>query len=165
MPFCTQCGGHVGDADPFCAACGSPQQHGAASPPPPPGPSASSGGRKHGGDFVSNVHPRKAAMLCYIPIVGWIMSIVVLASDRFREDRTIRFHAFQGLYIFVIWLFVDWVFGPMTAYAEATRVLGKLLKATVFGAWIFMIVKTNQGEDFHLPVLGELADRSVSEQR
>lgn len=104
-------------------------------------------------------------MLCYIPVVGWIMSIVVLASERFREDRSVRFHAFQGLYLFVLWLFVDWVFGPITAYADATRVVGKLLKATVLGAWIFMIVKTNQGEEFHLPILGELADRSVSEQR
>jgi len=111
------------------------------------------------------MHPRKAAFLCYIPIVGWIMSIVVLAAERFREDKVIRFHAFQGLYLFVLWLFVDWVFGPISAFADATRVIGKLLKITVFGAWIFMIVKTRQGEDFRLPILGELADRSVSEQR
>lgn len=170
MPFCTQCGGQVGDADIFCAACGSPQKPGAGAGPRPAsafagqsaGPSA---GAKPGGDFLSTVHPRKASLLCYVPIVGWIMSIVVLAADRFREDRTVRFHAFQGLYLFVLWLFVDWVFGPMTAYADATRVVGKLLKAAVFGAWIFMIVKTKQGEDFHLPILGELADRSVSEQR
>lgn len=166
MPFCTQCGGPVSDADTFCAGCGSQQKPGAGDRPRPAAAFAgSSAGPKQGGDFVSTVHPRKAALLCYVPIVGWIMSIVVLAADRFREDRTVRFHAFQGLYLFVLWLFVDWVFGPMTAYVEATRVVGKLLKAAVFGAWIFMIVKTKQGEDFHLPILGELADRSVSEQR
>ncbi len=108
---------------------------------------------------------RQAAFYCYIPIVGWIMSIVALASERFRDDKMVRFHAFQGLYLFVLWLFVDWVFGPITAYAEATRALGKLLKLAVMGAWVFMMVKTKQGEDFRLPILGELADRSVSEQR
>jgi len=104
-------------------------------------------------------------MLCYVPVVGWVMSIIVLAADRFREDKIVRFHAFQGLYLFVLWLFVDWVFGPVAAYADATRMMSKLLKVSVLGGWIFMLVKTNQGEDFRLPILGELADRSVSEQR
>lgn len=162
MPFCTQCGSQVGDADPFCSCCGVSQRAASGSAPHAGGAAST---QQPGTDFLSTVHARKAAMLCYIPIVGWIMSIVVLAADRFREDRTVRFHAFQGLYLFVLWLFVDWVFGPLTAHAEATRIIGKLLHAAVFGAWIFMIVKTKQGEDFHLPVLGELADRSVSEQR
>lgn len=162
MPFCTQCGGQVGDADPFCATCGSAQKPPAGAPPKP---GSASAGPKSGGDFLSTVPPRKASMLCYIPVVGWIMSIVVLAADRFREDRTVRFHAFQGLYLFVLWLFVDWVFGPITARVESTYALGRLLKAVVLGAWIFMIIKTRQGEDFRLPILGELADRSVSEQR
>lgn len=156
MPFCTQCGGQVQPADVFCSGCGA-RQAGAGA--------AQGAGRQQGGDFFSTVAPRSASTYCYIPIVGWIMSIIVLASDRFHQDRTTRFHAFQGLYLFVLWLFVDWVFGPLTAYADATRTFGKLLKLTVFGSWIFMLVKTHHGEDFRLPILGELADRSVSEQR
>jgi uncharacterized membrane protein len=35
----------------------------------------------------------------------------------------------------------------------------------IFGAWIFMIVKTSQDEVYKLPILGELAEKSVSEQR
>jgi uncharacterized membrane protein len=40
-----------------------------------------------------------------------------------------------------------------------------ILKACVWIAWIFLLVKTSRGEDYHLPVLGELADRSVAEQK
>ena len=40
-----------------------------------------------------------------------------------------------------------------------------LMKLALFGIWIFLMVKTSQGILFKLPVLGELADRSVSEQR
>ena len=40
-----------------------------------------------------------------------------------------------------------------------------LVKVIVFGAWIWMIVKVAQNETFKLPFLGELAERSVSEQR
>ena len=33
------------------------------------------------------------------------------------------------------------------------------------GAWIFMLMKVSHDQDYRLPILGELADRSVSEQR
>ena len=45
------------------------------------------------------------------------------------------------------------------------KAISSIMKVGVFGAWIFMLVKTSQGETFRLPVLGELADRSVSEQK
>jgi len=161
MPFCTQCGGQVQPADTFCPACGARQGEARA---PGAGSKGSTAG-KDKGDLLKTMDTRTAAMLCYIPLVGWIASIVVLAADRFRNEKEVRFHAFQGLYLFVLWLFVEWVFGPMTRYVESTRFIGKLLQATVMGAWIFMIVKTKQGDNFRLPILGELADRSVSEQK
>ncbi len=98
-------------------------------------------------------------------MVGWIVSIVVLAAERFRNSRETRFHAFQGLYLFVAWLFVDWVFSPFSNIAQPMRISAGVMKVAVFGTWIFMLVKTSQGENFRLPLLGELADRSVSEQK
>jgi uncharacterized membrane protein len=112
--------------------------------------------------------PRTASVLCYIPFVGWIASIVVLASPRFQRDPTVRFHAFQGLYIFVAWLIVDWVISPMFRMMPTPhfpRVIGGLAHLTVIAAWIVMIVKTSQDQFFRLPIVGELADRSVAEQR
>jgi uncharacterized membrane protein len=40
----------------------------------------------------------------------------------------------------------------------------RLLKLAMFGVWIFMLMKVSQGQSFRLPILGELAERSVSEQ-
>jgi uncharacterized membrane protein len=118
---------------------------------------------------MQGISPRTASLLCYIPILGWIVAIVVLASARFRQDARVRFHAFQGLYLFVAWLIVDWVLSPMFGLAfwgpPFHRVFPALLKAVIFGAWIFMIVKTSQDETFKLPILGDLAEKSVSEQR
>jgi uncharacterized membrane protein len=157
MPFCTQCGGNVGADDTFCGACGARQ---AASPPPPP--RAARAGKDDPLSFFTN---QNAPVLCYLPWVGWIASIVVLAAGKFREQRSVRFHAFQGLYLFVVWLFVDWVFGPLTGYATSTRMIARLMKLGLVVTSIFMVVKTSQGETVRLPVLGELADRSVTEQR
>ena len=39
-------------------------------------------------------------------------SIIVLAADKFRTNRAVRFHAFQGLYLFVAWLIVQQVIAP-----------------------------------------------------
>jgi len=91
----------------------------------------------------------------------------VLSSARFRADGRVRFHAFQGLYLFVAWLLVDWVLSPMFRMAGTPmhQVFPGLMKAVIFGAWIFMIVKTSQDEVYKLPILGELAEKSVSEQR
>lgn len=170
MPFCTKCGQQVDEQARFCPACGAPQFDAAPPPPPrPPGFGPSGTGSGEGSsrqeDFLSRLPPRRAALLCYVPLVGWIMSIVVLASERFRHERSIRFHAFQGLYLFVLWLFADWVFGPVTGYAPALRFAGGMLKLAVLGLWIYMMTRVHAGEDVRLPVIGELAERSVAEQK
>jgi len=151
MPFCCQCGKPVTPNDIYCGACGAKQP--AHSQPP------SSGG-------PSGISGRNASLLCYIPFVGWIASIVVLAAERFRNDRTVRFHAFQGLYLFVAWLVVDWALGPMLSHTPGLNVgVGGLLKLAVFGVWVFMVIKTSQDQIVRLPILADLADRSLAEQR
>jgi uncharacterized membrane protein len=149
MPYCCQCGKQVKPADVFCAVCGAQQPAAAAAP----------------ADFLGSITPRTASILCYIPIVGWIPAIVVLAASRFREDREVRFHAFQGLFLFVVWLIVDWVLGPILRLPHVHVQIAGLLKAAVIGLWIYMMVTVSQGRAVRLPVIGELADRSVSEQR
>jgi uncharacterized membrane protein len=121
------------------------------------------------------ISPHAASILCYIPVLGWIPAIIVLASQRYRNDTTVRFHAFQGIYLFVAWLIVDWVLSPMGGFPfwrgghgiwlPPGLMIGGLLKVLVFFTWIFMLVKTSQGVVFKLPLLGELADRSVTEQK
>ena len=156
MPFCCQCGQSVGTRDVYCAVCGTRQPLSASTAPP-------------GVEYMQAISPRTASLLCYIPILGWIVAIVVLASARFRDDTRARFHAFQGLYLFVAWLIVDWVLSPMFGFAfwgpPLHRFFPGILKAVIFGTWIFMMVKTSQDEVYKLPILGELAEKSVSEQR
>lgn len=163
MPFCTQCGGEVKPSDVYCGHCGARQTAAAGFAGAPAGGAPPHGGAASGP--FAQLTPHNAAVLCYVPWLGWIASIVILATERFRQDRTVRFHAFQGLYLFVLWLFVDWVFSPLAQYAEVTRGISSLFKLAVLGVWIFMIVKTSQKALVRLPLLGELAERSVAEQK
>lgn len=162
MPYCVQCGSQVSASDQFCAKCGGRQPGATAS--------ASATAQPVGAtrpDFTGGISNRNAAILCYIPWVGWVAAIVVLASERFRGDIRIRFHAFQGLYLFVAWLLVEWVISPMMWWDSwpMHRFFPDLLHLLILAAWILMIIKVSHGEDFRLPILGELADRSACEQR
>ena len=206
MPFCTQCGKQVGDADVFCAVCGNPQRpvpsgsgpafaaagiggfvqqivddakasasRGFAAGTPPPSSSSTGssapppfpppGAHRKPKEVFEGWEDSKVAAMSYIPVAGWIFGIIALASDRFRHSREVRFHAFQGLYLFVLWLVMNWVFEPIARHNGTTRHLADLVQMFLIGVGIFMLVKTRQGEFIRLPVIGELAEKSVSEQK
>jgi uncharacterized membrane protein len=97
--------------------------------------------------------------------VGWIAAIVVLASKSFRNDRTVRFHAFQGLYLFVAWLIVQWVFKPFSFFMPGPHIpLAGIMQVALLALSVFMMVKASHDELYSLPVLGELAERSLAEK-
>ena len=148
MAYCCKCGNGVQDTDRFCAKCGS-EQAGARKP----------------ADLAASFSPRTAAVLCYVPWLGWIAAIVVLASNTFRGNRTVRFHAFQGLYLFVAWLIVQWVFKPWDFFMGSPHVpVVEIMKLALLVLSIFMMVKAGEGRQYSLPILGELAERSLTEK-
>jgi len=145
--FCHQCGSQAGQRDFFCGKCGARQ--------PIPG---IPGVYRAGGEGLSD---RTASLLCYIPFVGWIAALLVLAAERFRNSPEVRFHAFQGLYLFVAWLLVDWAMPWFRVIPWFSFPLRSMLKALVLGLWIFMMVKASREERYSLPLFGDLAARSL----
>jgi uncharacterized membrane protein len=112
---------------------------------------------------LQSINPKTASILCYVPWVGWIAAIVVLASDRFRHNRAVRFHAFQGLYLFVAWLIADQVMRPVLDSIAHLHIY-QLIEAVLLGMSIFMMVKAAHDQTYSLPLFGELAQRSMTEE-
>ena len=156
MPFCSQCGNQVGPTQAFCRQCGAaqPLDPTAAVPPPPTRPPSQP-------DPLSGISPRTASILCYIPGMGWIAAIIVLASQRYRQMPAVRFHAFQGLYLFVGWLMNDqvlkWALAPVSHFH-----LHDLVSLVLLAMSVFMMVKASHDEAYSLPLFGELAHRSIT---
>src|SRR5438034_3332989 len=149
MPYCSQCGNQAAPDDLHCARCGARQPVNA----------------RPAQDPLSGISPRTASILCYIPVVGWIASIIVLAADRFRDNHRVRFHAFQGLYLFVAWLIVDQVLRPMfRVFPDGAFPVHKILEAVLMFTWIFMLVKASPDETYSLPIIGDLAQKSATER-
>lgn len=159
MAYCINCGNSVGDADVFCGKCGTRQaavDAGPAGPGPSPAPPAT--------NPLDTMPPRTAGMLCYVPMLGIIMSIIVLASERFRRDVDTRFHAFQGLFLFVAYQVADKVLRPFFwGGTFGFNPIG-LLKLAIVGGGIYLLIATQRGEKVKLPLVGDLAERSASEQ-
>lgn len=151
MPFCTNCGARVTPNSAFCTHCGSAQPR-AATPTT---------------DFLQGISDRTACILCYIPVFGVIPAIVFLASQRFRTNVRVRFNAFQALYLFVAWLIISSAFPILllgtSGWSMAHALVGAL-KLAIFVCWIYLLVKAAQEQQVRLPVIGDLAARSTTEQ-
>jgi uncharacterized membrane protein len=154
MPFCSKCGFEVQTNDAFCGRCGSPQS--VQSPK----------AQAKDTDPFQGIDNNTAAVLCYIPFLGWVASIYILTADRFRTDNTVRFHAFQGLYLFVAYLIYDWVIeGILWDVMNRAYLITNMVKLSLTVGWLFMLFKTSQRELVRIPFISELADKSVAEQR
>jgi len=116
-------------------------------------------------DPLAGLSPRTASILCYIPTVGWIAAVVVLAARKFRNDKIVRFHAFQGLYLFAAWLVVEWVVHPLMATMPDRVIrIDRILEGLLLAVSILMMVKAAHDEHYVLPIIGELAQKSAAEQ-
>lgn len=156
MPFCTQCGTQVGDTAAYCGHCGTAQPH----------PAGSSGSRSTpppSRDFLDGLTERNASILCYIPVFGIIPSIIFLSSQKFRHNHRVRFDGFQSIYLFVAYLIVSSA-GPFFLFGLFHRRTGNILESLISLCWIFLLVKAAQNEQVRLPIIGDLAERSASEQ-
>jgi uncharacterized membrane protein len=148
MPFCTNCGNRVDPSASFCANCGTAQPHAA----------------RQAQDLLHGISSRTASILCYIPVFGVIPSIVFLASQKFRHNQRVRFDAFQSVYLFVAWLIVSSA-GPFFLLGfPFHHNFSSLLETLLTVCWIFLLIKASHSEQVHLPILGDLAARSTSEQ-
>jgi len=115
---------------------------------------------------MQGLSPRTAAILCYVPFVGWVGSLLFLATQRFRGDGYVRFHAFQGLYMSVFWLLFDIALLPVFGWGGGAmrRALNGTIRLAVLAGWLYMLIKTSNGETVRLPIIGELAEKSAAEQ-
>jgi uncharacterized membrane protein len=150
----------VSVSDAYCNQCGS-LQPGAQPRAAGQERSSNSGSQKN---FTDSIDDRTWNTLCYTPVLGWIASVFVLAAERFQHDRNSRFHAFQGLYLFVAWLIIDWGVAPFFWHGRSALFNVKgLLHLALVATGVYMMIKTHQKQNLRLPVFGELADRSLAD--
>jgi len=109
-----------------------------------------------------------AGLLTYI--LGFITGIIFLVIEPYKNDKFVRFHAFQSIF-FNVALIVFWI-----AYSVVTSILGVvslgilavamglvalLIMLAILAYWIFLMYKAYNNELYKVPFIGDLAAKQV----
>ena len=90
-----------------------------------------------------------AGLLCYLG--WWVTGIIFLVVE--KENKFVRFHAWQSIFAFGAWFVVSLVLGFIIPFiAFIIWPLGVVL-------WIVLMLKAYQGGKVMLPVVGKLAEQ------
>ncbi|HTS71257.1 MAG TPA: zinc-ribbon domain-containing protein [Terriglobia bacterium] len=158
MAFCAKCGAQMAEGTTFCGACGAPVGGAAPVAAPVAAPPAANAG------LTSNV----AGCLAYV--LGFITGIIFLILDPYKNDKFVRFHAFQSIFFNVVvigfaivWAILAGILGliSMGFLAGIMFLISFVIDLAFLAIWIFFMYKAYQNEYFKAPIIGELAAKQA----
>jgi uncharacterized membrane protein len=169
MAFCANCGADVSGR--FCQKCGAPVGAPAGPPPPPAGVNPVPPSPPYAvGPTISptvGMTDNMAGALCYL--FGFITGILFLVLAPYNQNRDIRFHAFQSIFLNIawvaLWIVVTIVLIPFRYIPFLGLFISIVLQFVLglggFIIWIYMMFKTYNGEKIVLPIVGPMADKQA----
>ena len=161
MAFCPKCGSQINEGATFCGSCGARVAGTTGTPPSaPPGslPPAA----------VSTMTSNVAGLLCYI--LGFITGIIFLVIEPYKNDRFVRFHAFQSIFLSVVWIafrivwrdiFMGMFFSPLAILWGLFSLVMTLVSLAFLALWVFLMYKAYNNEKYELPFIGPLAAKQA----
>lgn len=162
MAFCPNCGSPAEGR--YCQKCGAALDAGvppAGTTPLGAAPGATSSAAAVG--MSENV----AAALCYV--FGLVTGILFLVLAPYNQNRNIRFHAFQSIFLHIAWIVLWIVLTIITLPLNAIPILGAmisiLLHFLLFAGgviiWLYLMYKAYNGEKLVLPIVGPIAEKQA----
>jgi uncharacterized membrane protein len=171
MAFCATCGAEVSGR--FCQKCGAPVAG-------PVGTTPGATAETNPGNVPRTVQPlpapqygatgmtdNLAGALCYL--FGFITGILFLVLAPYNQNRTIRFHAFQSIFLNIAWVILWFVVMIVSLAFHAIPFLGVFISLVLEFAlgvgglivWLYMMFKTYNGQKVVLPVVGPMAEKQA----
>lgn len=150
MTYCPQCGAAANG--PFCASCGR-EIAGGRTAGTAPDPAAA--------PLADNL----ASALCYL-LLG-VTGLLFLVLEPYNRKRSIRFHAFQSIFLTVALILAWMVLLTVAVVIAAIPLVGLIivwllstgLSILALIAWLVSMYKAYNNERFVLPVIGPLAEK------
>lgn len=153
MAFCSNCGTET--TGKFCPNCGAAVNGGATAPNagagayvPPGGPAAIQ---------APGMSENVASALCYL--LGLITGIIFLVLAPYNQNKTVRFHAFQAIFLHLGVIIIWFVF------AVVSHGIGLLFFPVywllAFILWLYMMYSAYNNRKVKLPLVGDLAEKQA----
>lgn len=115
--------------------------------------------------------PNAAALISYIWIP--ITSVLVLVTE--KENRMVRFHAWQSIFLgcgfaalsivlSIVIGIIMLVAGAISPYAGIlvsvlSLIVWMIIALVMLGVWVFCLIKAYQGAIYRLPLVGKFAEQ------
>jgi len=117
---------------------------------------------------AGGLQPNVAGALAYL--VGLVTGVIFLVLEPFKNDRFVRFHAFQSIFFHVVWIgfWIVWtVIGVVLG--AVSHGLFFIIQVPVhlliwlggFCIWLYMMYSAYQGKMVQLPIIGPLAAKQA----
>ncbi|NOR60377.1 MAG: hypothetical protein GQ469_07090 [Methanosarcinales archaeon] len=87
------------------------------------------------------------AALAYL--LGLVSGIIIYLIEKDKPDKSryVMFHAVQAIILGGVWIIIAFV-----------PIIGQLV---IFITWVIMLYKAYSGEEYHLPVIGDYAEKYI----
>ena len=105
------------------------------------------------GKTSMGMQPNLAALLSYV--AGIITGVIFYLVE--KENKFVRFHAMQSILVFGFFLVANAVLAFIPVIGWTIMPILGIVQLIV---WIILMVKAYQGENFKLPVLGDIAEKN-----
>jgi uncharacterized membrane protein len=94
-----------------------------------------------------------AGLLCYLG--WWITGLIFFLIE--KENRFVRFHAMQSIITFGALSALSMVLSFIPFFWILMPIVGVLQLVL----WVILMVKAYQGDQFKLPVVGDIAEKNI----
>jgi uncharacterized membrane protein len=107
----------------------------------------------------TGLEPNLAGALSYL--CGWVTGLVFYLME--KENNFVRFHAMQSIIVsasFTVLFIACAILSNIPVIGWLFWIVGyPIVGLASFISWILLMVKAYQGERFHFPVVGDLAEK------
>lgn len=108
-----------------------------------------------------------ACALCYL--LGWITGVLFLVLAPYNQNRLIKFHAFQSIFLSVAMIVVSIVLFILSSLLAIIPFVGPIVSLLltlgiwlgVFVLWLMLMYKAYNRERMVLPIIGPLAEKQA----
>lgn len=151
MAFCTKCGATIDDNAAVCPNCGAPQQASANNTYVNPAPVST-----EGDDYTATMDPNDIAQnktMAVLAYFGFLFLVPLLAAP---NSKYARFHANQGLVLFILDAIVSVVSGVSSFIPVVKAIVPGILSVLILVLLIMGVINAGSGKAKELPVIGKI---------